>query len=113
TWLLVKICPSSSRITPDPEPSSCSPPTDKVTTDGEATAAASVVGVTLSVRFSCGDCCASLLATNFDELMYSAATPPTPPPNPAPTVIAVMITGHPKCFVFFVPDAGAGCPYHG
>src|SRR5699024_10078348 len=108
-----KICPSSSRITPDPEPSACSPPTDKVTTDGEATAAASVVGVTLSVRFSCGDCCASLLAAKSDELISAAATPPTPPPNTAATATAVMKTGHPNRFVFFFPDAGAGCPYHG
>src|SRR5699024_3403614 len=108
-----KICPSSSRITPDPEPSACSPPTDKVTTDGEATAAASVVGVTLSVRFSCGDCCASLLAAKFDDPLSSAATPPTLPPSTSPPATEVMKTGHPNRFVFCFTDAGAGCPYHG
>src|SRR5699024_3952694 len=87
------MCPSLSRMIPEPEPSASSPPTDKVTTDGEAVAAASVVGVTSSVRLSCGDSWTlSLLVAPVEPPEYTA-TPPAPPPSTAAKTTPVISTG--------------------
>ena len=49
TWVLVRICPSASRITPEPEPDAFDEVAAMVTVEGVALAAAAVTALTESV----------------------------------------------------------------
>jgi len=81
TWVFVRMCPSSSRMIPEPEPPDPLPLTAMVTTLGEALTAAAVISVTLS----------SLLT-----MMDSPRPPPEleagvlPPPSKSPSAAAAI-----------------------